>query len=202
MDQNSGAKWVEAVEFASRHHGEGKWKDGETPFLFHPLAVAALVLRHGGTPAQAQAAVLHDTIGDGNVSHAELTSHFGAEVADLVFTFADPLPAPAPVAGEPEWVTVRKAYLAKLREQRPEALLVVACEELHEVSELLADLRYGGFAVWKRYPVHSMQVFWYFREILAVVNSKLQGSKHRALLGELAARVAQLNAVVFENARP
>jgi hypothetical protein len=83
--------------------------------------------------------LLHDTIG--SMTEAELAGRFGAETARLAFAFADPPLAP----GAPDtWRARREAYLRKLATVDDAALLVVACEELHELGDLLHDLKYTG----------------------------------------------------------
>src|SRR5688572_28264813 len=63
-------KLTEAFRFAmDKHHGQLR-KLSARPFVYHPFAVAVLVLQYGGTDEQAQAAFVHDTIGE--VSEAEL----------------------------------------------------------------------------------------------------------------------------------
>jgi (p)ppGpp synthase/HD superfamily hydrolase len=163
------------------------------PFLYHPLAVASLVMKHGGSELQAIAALLHDTISDESVTHAEVVKRFGGEVARLVFAFEDP-PLPPGTA----WEHARRAYLEKLKSLDEDALLVVACEELHDVSELLLDLRYRGVDGWKRFSAPAMTVGWYYRELLAVLYKQLAADRYRAIVGELGAQVRALNALVFD----
>jgi len=193
-----------ATAFASRHHASEIRKDGRRPYLSHPLAVASLVLAHGGDETQAAAALLHDTIANGRVTPGELEREFGAEVARLVDVFSDPPAAagsasPAPgsnssaAAGQvAEWRRAREAYLGKLEAFGARELLTVLCEELHELGELLQDLRYEGPAVWKRFATQPLEVFWYFREVLALGYRKLDREKHRVLLGEMARMLSEL----------
>lgn len=189
-------KLTEAFEFARAHHA-GKTKPGTAaPFLFHPLAVASLALKHGGSDEQAQAALLHDTIGDGRVTETELTEKFGPETARLVFAFADP-----PLSPGADWSETRKAYLAKLATLDEAALFVVACEELHELGETMTDLRFQGQATWKRFPIHAMSVFWYFRELLQLFYKKLSADRYRQLVGEFAGRLKEMSVVVFEGGK-
>src|SRR5262249_14919746 len=154
----------------------------EAPYLYHPLAVASLVMKHGGNDVQAAAALLHDTIGDPKVTREEVTRRFGLEVGRLVFAFEDP-PLPPGVP----WEEARRAYLAKLDGLDETALFVIACEELHEVDELLLALRYLGVEGWKRYAAPAMTVTWYYRELLALLYKKLSADRYRALVGEIGA---------------
>src|SRR5690348_12212904 len=101
----------------AEHIHQGTAKSGtDYPFLYHPLAVASLVLKYGGSLAQAQAALLHDTIVDPQISEERLTREFGPEVARLAFAFADPPPS-ANTGGAKAlevWQRTRESYLVKL----------------------------------------------------------------------------------------
>lgn len=186
---------VEALRFASERH-QGQLKKGtSSPFLYHPMAVASLVLKYGGTEAQAAAALLHDTIGEEGVTEALLRDRFGAEVAALAYSFADPALPPGVPA---DWRSMKFAYLEKLQGLDESALLVVACEELHDGSELMQDLRYHGILTWKRYPVHAMDMTWYYRELLKIFMRRLRDDRHRGLVGEFAAFTRSLSERVFE----
>ena len=165
------------------------------PFIHHPLAVAALVLRFGGDAEQAQAALLHDALGSEGATEGELRARFGDEVTRLVLSFVEES-APKGV-----WSEGKKLYLSKLRELDEKALLVVVCEELHELGSLTSGLRYQGVEAWKRYPAHGMEVFWYFREIYQLCVSKLRAPQHRALVGELGTLVRALQAVTLDGAQ-
>ena len=77
---------VEAVAFATRAHRHQIRKDGQTPYISHPLRVC-LVVRHVfgfDDPRMMTAALLHDTIEDTNTDLDDLLEHFGHEVAAWV----------------------------------------------------------------------------------------------------------------------
>jgi hypothetical protein len=53
-----------ALKYASRLHAKQKRKGSDAPYISHLLAVAAIVLEHGGTEKEAMAALLHDAVED------------------------------------------------------------------------------------------------------------------------------------------
>jgi guanosine-3',5'-bis(diphosphate) 3'-pyrophosphohydrolase len=78
--------WQRAVAFAARKHAGQFRKDGQTPYVSHPMRVA-IVVRHIFDIADETAliaALLHDTIEDTTTDHDELTHYFGPAVADVV----------------------------------------------------------------------------------------------------------------------
>lgn len=78
-----------ALAFAMRcHAGRRRHSDGAA-FIAHPLEVARLLREAGCTDIVVAAGLLHDVIEDANVRVAELTAHFGDDVANLVQAVSD-----------------------------------------------------------------------------------------------------------------
>ena len=59
-------------------------KNSGLPYFVHPEMVAEVVAAYGGTDAQIEAALLHDTVEDTDVSVEELERLYGPEVAQIV----------------------------------------------------------------------------------------------------------------------
>lgn len=81
-----------AASFAADKHRDQRRKDtGASPYINHPLAVAAVLANDGGvTDAELlTAALLHDTVEDTAASHDEIMELFGQEVGDLVAEVTD-----------------------------------------------------------------------------------------------------------------
>ncbi|WP_154943694.1 HD domain-containing protein [Klebsiella grimontii] len=70
---------------AGAHAGVGqKRKYTGEDYINHPVAVAEIVRRHGGTDEMIAAAMLHDTIEDTQVTFGHIFSLFGDRVAEMV----------------------------------------------------------------------------------------------------------------------
>jgi len=54
------------------------------PYVVHPIRVAEILDRFGYGEEVVMAGMLHDTIEDASVSHAELAHEFGGRVSELV----------------------------------------------------------------------------------------------------------------------
>lgn len=147
------------------HKGELK-KLTQTNYLYHPMAVAALVFKFGGDEKQAAAALLHDLI-DSHKKN-EMTEKFGQEVTELAFSFLDP-------AGleNKNWKEKKVAYLAKVSELDQRAFLIIACEEYHDGSELVYEVKTHGPTIWTRYPARADEVLWYYIEIFNLISKKM-----------------------------
>jgi guanosine-3',5'-bis(diphosphate) 3'-pyrophosphohydrolase len=87
MDDSSAQKLLfDAVAFAARAHRHQLRKDGQTPYVSHPLRVCLVLRQVFGVDdvRMLAAAVLHDTIEDTNTDCDDLIECFGPEVADWV----------------------------------------------------------------------------------------------------------------------
>jgi len=83
---------IRAADFAAREHREQRRKDAEaTPYINHPIRLAAILYEEGGVrdPTVLAAALLHDTMEDTGTTYDELRGEFGAAVADVVAEVTD-----------------------------------------------------------------------------------------------------------------
>ena len=83
---------LRALEFAAARHRDQRRKDAlASPYINHPIAVAAALWHEGEVrdPVALTAAILHDTIEDTETSADELRGTFGAAVADVVDEVTD-----------------------------------------------------------------------------------------------------------------
>ncbi|HVZ46906.1 MAG TPA: HD domain-containing protein [Ramlibacter sp.] len=89
---NAFARLLLAIEFAAGRHRHQRRKDAEaSPYINHPIALAALLAETGGVDdlVTLQAAILHDTLEDTETTYDELFHLFGKEVADVVLEVTD-----------------------------------------------------------------------------------------------------------------
>lgn len=88
-----------ATGFAAwKHDGQFRKGEGNTPYIHHPVEVAAILSEVGSgsrsTEAATdsdllQAALLHDTVEDTETSSEEIETHFGSRVCSIVLEVSD-----------------------------------------------------------------------------------------------------------------
>lgn len=175
---------ADAAALAFRLHAEQLRKGTAIPYLAHLMAVSALVLEHGGDEEQAVAALLHDTIEDCGAEHeATIAVQFGPRVAAIVRACTD-----AEVFPKPPWRARKEAYLAHLDHAGPDALLVSACDKLHNARAIVEDLREHGPAMMSRFNAGLDGTLWYYRSLADAFARLLPGR----LAGELARAVEEM----------
>jgi (p)ppGpp synthase/HD superfamily hydrolase len=159
--------------------------------------VAALVLDHGGTEAEAIAALLHDAVEDAGVDIDEVRDRFGATVARIVEGCTD-----VPVRsgrgrrrrvhdrGAATWWKRRRRSLRHLADPSTSesVVRVKAADLLWNVRSITAELRRRGPEVWAEFHAGAADQLWYHRSMSNVVSRRLPGrlaDELRAAVGEL-----------------
>jgi GTP pyrophosphokinase len=182
-------KFTEALELAAEMHRGQLRKGTPIPYISHLLAVASIVLEHGGSETETIAALLHDAIEDagGDTARQEIRLQFGDEVVAIVDGCTD-----AETIPKPPWQERKEAYIAHLTEAPPSVLLVSAADKLHNARSIAADYRVLGEELWSRFKGGREGTLWYYRT-LADQFSTLAPSR---LSQELSRTVAELEDLV------
>ncbi len=200
------ARIAQACAYAVTAHAGQTRKGTSVHYASHLLGVAALVIEHAGTTEQVIAGLLHDVVEDrgGEPRLAEVRRVFGDEVATLVDAVSDA--ASADGEEKAPWRLRKEQYLAHLAElaaHRSPAVLVSACDRLHNLTAIGDDLDDPavGTEVFSRFNAKLDDVVWNHRTVVevflgapdALVPPRLKGQLARALARvELGAReVAQ-----------
>lgn len=83
---------LQTTHFAAEKHKQQRRKDfEETPYINHPIGVAAILSQEAGITdvAVLQAALLHDTVEDTKTTFLEIEEHFGLEIRRIVEEVTD-----------------------------------------------------------------------------------------------------------------
>jgi GTP pyrophosphokinase len=160
----NGDRFGAAFRYAMELHGEQLRKGTPVPYISHLMAVAALVIEHGGDEDQAIAALLHDAIEDhprNGRTRNRIRRRFGARVLALVESCTDADRHP-----KPPWKERKERYLAHLDHASPDARLISLADKLHNARAILSDHRLVGEAVWRRFKASKRQTLWYYRALV------------------------------------
>lgn len=162
------------------------------PYITHPVAVATLVQRYGGTEEQILAALPHDVLEDGGPAwHEPIRAAFGDRVLALVEFCTDGVPDAA--GHKPPWEDRKRAYLAHLRAAPGPGLLVSACDKLVNLQAILLDLTERGESVWGRFTGGKTGSLWYYQALVDTFAGRVPTHLEGALRRDLAAVLALAN---------
>ena len=180
-------RFGEALTFAERAHRTQTRKGTDIPYVSHLMAVAAVVLEHGGDEDQAIAALLHDVVEDqgGAAIAREIRVRFNDRVADIVLACTDTDAVP-----KPPWRARKEAYIASVETKHADALLVTLADKLHNAIAILEDHRRIGDAIWSRFTGGRDGTLWYYRALAAALARRRPGP----LADRLLRTVAELEA--------
>jgi (p)ppGpp synthase/HD superfamily hydrolase len=121
-----------AIEYAERMHAGQQRADG-TPFILHPLEVAALLYYAGAPDHLIAAGVMHDLVEKTDVIALDLRQRFGRRITEMVLAVSDD-----------ERITGYAKRKAALRQQvaraGDEALTLFAADKLSKLRELRDEL--------------------------------------------------------------
>jgi len=162
-------------------HAHQLRKGSKTPYIGHLLAVAALVLEHGGDEDQAIAGLLHDAIEDAGIEQeATILKRFGPRVAAIVRGCTD-----ADVIPKPPWRARKEAYIEHLNEAGADVLLVSAADKLHNARTVVIDLRRSGLSVYGRFKGGQEGTLWYYRTVSETISRLLPGALAEELVDKI-----------------
>jgi GTP pyrophosphokinase len=159
-----------ALAFATRLHARQVRKETDIPYISHLIAVAGLVLEHGGNRDEAIAALLHDAIEDCPKDHPggraqlrrDIEREFGPTVLAIVEGCTD-----AEADPKPPWRARKEAYLEHLPTAPASVRLVSCADKLHNARAIVADLRVMGPALFERFTGRREGTLWYYRALAA-----------------------------------
>jgi (p)ppGpp synthase/HD superfamily hydrolase len=164
-------RFTKAISLAAEAHEGQERKGTGIPYITHPVAVAALVARFGGDEDQQIGALLHDVLEDAGENWAPRIAEFGDRVLSIVLACTDG--TPDAVTGEKApWRERKEAYLAHLAETSDDALLVSACDKLHNIQAIHLDLVEIGPAVFERFSADRESVLWYYHSLAKIFTER------------------------------
>jgi (p)ppGpp synthase/HD superfamily hydrolase len=170
-------RFTRAVDYARQLHTETR-KGTKIPYMAHLLGVASLVMGEAGGPIPVTedmiiAAILHDTVEDhgGKPRLHDVEKVFGENVARMVEGLSDTLTEDH--NKKEGWEQRKTAYVARLRTEPEDVLLISAADKLYNARAIRDDLKTIGHAVWERFKRGPKEQLWYFNSLLEVFHARL-----------------------------
>jgi GTP pyrophosphokinase len=147
-----------------------------------------MVLEHGGDMEQAIAGLLHDAVEDVDEVTVDIVrEEFGERVAAIVAHCTDTLEGDTAERKSP-WKQRKVRYVEHLAGAPDDAVLVSACDKVHNLGAIVADVRESGIGYLDRFSATPPEQLWYFRAILAAIGDRLPAklrTRFEDLLAEL-----------------
>lgn len=135
-----------ALQVALEAHGGQLRRGSDAPYVIHPIQVALALSGLGASVTVIQAGVLHDVVEDcEDWTCARIHVEFGAQVAGLVAEVTEDKSL--------SWKVRKEHGIQVVPELSEGALLIKACDKLHNLTSLAASLESVEDAalVWGRF---------------------------------------------------
>lgn len=121
------------------HTGQTR-KNGETPYIFHPLMVGMTLQKYGFRDEVIAAGIVHDVLEDTDVTAEQLTQYVGEEVVKLVVSVSEDKTLP---------YNERKAqYREQVARAGEESLAISLADKLYNLRNMLESYRSHGDEIW------------------------------------------------------
>jgi len=158
------------------HHGQKRKSPHSVPYIVHPVHVALMLSRLGEDDAVIQAGLLHDVVEDCRDWTLErVESEFGARVAGIVAEVTEDKSR--------TWDERKRAAIDDVPHVSPEALAVKACDKLHNLRSLVAELREAenSASIWARFTGGRERTLAMSRELIEALQERVGEPLHEAL---------------------
>ena len=178
----------EAIVFSTAAHDGMRRRKSDTPYILHPIEVAAII----GTMTDKQeviaAGVLHDVVEDAGITIEEIGEKFGSRVKALVESETenkrDELPP------EETWRVRKEESIEKLRcTDDLDVLILWIGDKLSNIRAIYRDYIVEGDSVWDKFHQSDINVqAWYYRSIMKYterLSSELAWIEYKTLVEKI-----------------
>ena len=155
----------EAIAFAVKAHDGMRRKNGQSPYILHPIEAAVIV----GTMTDDQeiiaSAVLHDVVEDTDITINEVEKNFGKRVKELVECETEDKRADMPPAES--WRIRKEESLEVLKNASDIAVLMVWIgDKLANMRAIYREWKVKGDSMWQRFNQKDVnEQAWYYTSI-------------------------------------
>lgn len=155
----------EAIIFATSAHEGQKRKMTNTPYILHPLEVAAIIATITPDLETMAAGVLHDTIEDCDVDPRVIKAKFGARVSALVQSETEDKLSERPAAET--WKERKEESLLMLEHTKnPDVKILWLADKLSNMRSFYREYMKKGDAIWQSLNQKDPKMHaWYYRTI-------------------------------------
>lgn len=190
-----------AIAYAAVKHSGTMRKGTTTPYIVHPMEVAAIASCLTDDEEVLSAAVLHDVLEDTHTTKQELVQIFGQRIADLVADESENKREERPA--EETWRERKAETIRHLAQTSHEARIIALADKLANMRAIERDYEALGDQLWQRFNTKDKADHaWYYANVFHALYGD-PGLRESPLLTELMIRIRDVFNDVLEagNAR-
>ena len=154
-----------AIKFAVMKHSHQERKRLHSPYILHPMEVAAIAGTMSSDPDLLAACVLHDTVEDTDTTIEEIKEEFGTRVALLVMTETEDKRPELPSIDT--WQLRKEESLIILSSTKDiKVKMLWMGDKLSNMRSFARDYRKEGNDIWNAYNQKDpAKQYWYYKSI-------------------------------------
>ena len=178
-----------AFSMARELHKDQKRKNIPTPFISHPMTVAALVIENSDDEDLVITALLHDVVEDagGLATLERVRAEFGDKIAENILWLSDSTETPRPPKRERNL-----AYIQKMLEAPEEIVLISCCDKIANLRSMAADHLILGNAIWSAYSLSPEETVANYQNLLQIYRRRLNNHRVVLLLAQALTAVCEI----------
>ena len=161
-----------AVDIAVRAHSGQTSKVDGSPYIIHPIMVAAKLMKHGFPEKTIAAAFVHDVLEDTDYPAARLRQALGGDVVRLVRAVSN--------KEIKDWRAKKLRYIQSVRRGGRQAMAICVADKIHNLERLLAAHQTMGPGIWRKFNRGREDKVWFEQQVLQM----LKASWDHPLIGE------------------
>ena len=156
----------EAIVFSTMAHDGMRRRKSESPYILHPMEVAAIIGTMTDDQEVIAAGLLHDVVEDAGITIGEVGEKFGRRVMELVASETENKREDLPP--EDTWKIRKEETLQKLKESEDISVLMIWIgDKLSNIRTIYRDFLLEGDIVWNKFHQSDIKLqAWYYRSIL------------------------------------
>ena len=163
-------KFNEAVFFATEAHAGQIRKIAKTPYILHPMEVAAIIATMTNDEDVMIAGLLHDTIEDCDVDPRVIREKFGPRVSALVQSETEDKLSDRPPAET--WVERKEESLLMLEHTKDMGVKIMwLADKLSNIRSFYREYMANGDALWQALNQKDPKIQgWYYKTIAKLLS--------------------------------
>lgn len=160
----------EAIKFAVDSHSGQMRKLAMTPYILHPMEVAAIIATMTPDEDVMIAGLLHDTIEDCDVDPRVIKEKFGPRVSALVQSETEDKLSDRPPADT--WMERKEESLLMLEHTKDMGVKIMwLADKLSNIRSFYREYRKNGDAMWQALNQKDPKMQgWYYKRILQLLS--------------------------------
>jgi len=171
-----------AINKAAELHLSMVRKGDDAPYIIHPFTVAFILSHYTSDENTICAGLLHDVLEDvKGYGEAKMLKDFGQEITDIVKEVSEDKDPNVVTDEKATWQERKEEYLANMRNDSQEALMISCADKIHNLSCMIAAYKEQGEKLWDRFNSPKDKKFWFYEEVYKILEQRLDSEMVKEL---------------------